>query len=85
MISFEVADGEEGAFRFLDSMELIHLTVSLGGTESLASHPWTNSHSTWPADKKLVIGITPGLIRFSVGIESTDDLIEDLDQALAQV
>lgn len=84
MISFEVVNGEEGAFRFLNAMELIHLTVSLGGTESLASHPWTNSHSTWAAEKKLAIGITPGLIRFSVGIESTDDLIRDLDQALAQ-
>ena len=84
MISFEVVNGEEGAFRFLNAMELIHLTVSLGGTESLASHPWTNSHSTWAPEKKLAIGVTPGLIRFSVGIESTDDLIEDLDQALAE-
>jgi methionine-gamma-lyase len=84
MISFEVVNGEEGAFRFLNAMELIHLTVSLGGTESLASHPWTNSHSTWPPDKKLAVGVTPGLIRFSVGIESTGDLERDLDQALAR-
>lgn len=84
MISFEVVNGEEGAFRFLNGMELIHLTVSLGGTESLASHPWTNSHSTWAPEKKLAIGVTPGLIRFSVGIEATDDLIADLDQALAR-
>ena len=85
MISFEVVNGEEGAFRFLDAMELIHLTVSLGGTESLASHPWSNSHSTWAPDRKLAIGVTPGLIRFSVGIESLDDLTADLDQALAHV
>ena len=83
MISFEVVGGEDGAFRFLNAMELIHLTVSLGGTESLASHPWSNSHSTWEPDRKLAIGVTPGLIRFSVGIESLDDLTADLDQALA--
>lgn len=84
MISFEVVGGEEGAFRFLDAMELVHLTVSLGGTESLASHPWTNSHSTWSAEQKLAIGVTPGLIRLSVGVESVDDLIADLDQALSR-
>ncbi len=82
MISFEVVNGEAGAFRFLDAMRLVHLTVSLGGTESLASHPWTNSHSTWLPDKKLAIGVTPGLIRLSVGVEAVDDLITDLDQAL---
>lgn len=82
MISFEVVNGEEGAFRFLDAMKLVHLTTSLGGTESLASHPWTTSHSTWQPDEKLAIGVTPGLIRFSVGIEAVEDLIADLDQAL---
>ncbi len=85
MISFEVSDGEEGAFRFLDAMKLVHHATSLGGTESLASHPWTTSHSTWPPDQKLAIGVTPGLIRFSVGVESASDLIEDLDQALDRV
>lgn len=83
MISFEVVGREEGAFRFLNAMELVHLTVSLGGTESLASHPWTNSHSTWSPERKKAIGITPGLIRFSVGVEAPDDLIADLDQALS--
>ena len=85
MISFEVNGGEEGAFRFLNSMNLVHLTVSLGGTESLASHPWTMSHSTMTPDEKMRIGVTPGLIRFSVGIEDPDDLISDLDQALEAV
>lgn len=82
MISFEVVNGQEGAFRFLNAMKLVHLAVSLGGTESLASHPWSNSHSTWSADQKLAIGVTPGLIRFSAGVEDVGDLIADLDQAL---
>lgn len=85
MISFEVVGGEDGAFRFLDSIEVVHLTVSLGGTESLASHPWTTSHSTWSPERKQSIGVTPGLIRFSVGVEAVDDIIADLDHALGDV
>ncbi|MBW3667513.1 MAG: aminotransferase class I/II-fold pyridoxal phosphate-dependent enzyme [Actinobacteria bacterium] len=82
MISLEVVGGEEGAFVFLNSLEVVRLAVSLGGTESLASHPWTMSHSTLPAEAKLGLGVTPGLIRLSVGIESADDLIADLSGAL---
>lgn len=82
MISFEVVGGEAEAFRFLNAMKVVNLTVSLGGTESLASHPWSMSHSTMPADEKKLIGVNPGLIRFSVGVEDVDDLISDLDQAL---
>ena len=85
MISFEVVGGETEAFRFLNAMKVINLTVSLGGTESLASHPWSMSHSTMPADEKKLIGVSPGLIRFSVGVENVDDLISDLDQALKLV
>lgn len=85
MISFEVVGGEEEAFRFLDAMQLVNLTVSLGGTESLASHPWTNSHSTWSPERKKRIGVTPGLIRFSVGLEAPQDLIADLERALGAI
>jgi methionine-gamma-lyase len=85
MISLEVVEGEEGAFRFLNSLELVKLAVSLGGTESLASHPWTMSHSTLNEDTKREIGVTPGLIRLSVGIESADDLIVDLGRALDSI
>ena len=85
MISFEVVGGEAEAFRFLNAMKVINLTVSLGGTESLASHPWSMSHSTMPADEKKLIGVSPGLIRLSVGVENVDDLISDLDQALKLV
>ena len=85
MISFEVRDGEPGAFRFLNALEVVKLTVSLGGTESLASHPWSMSHSTVPGDEKMELGVTPGLIRFSVGIEDVGDLSNDLEKALASV
>jgi methionine-gamma-lyase len=56
--------------------------VSLGGTESLAEHPGTMTHSDVPADDQLKMGITPALIRLSVGIEHPEDLIADLEQAL---
>lgn len=82
MMAFEVFGGEEAAFRFLNSMKLVNLAVSLGGTESLASHPWTMSHSTMAPKEKEAIGVTEGLVRFSVGVEDPDDLINDLSQAL---
>lgn len=85
MISFEITGGEAECFRFLDAMQLVRLATSLGGTESLASHPWTMSPPTVPEEEKRGIGVTPGLIRLSVGIEDGDDLIADLDQALAAV
>lgn len=82
MISFEVEGGESGAFRFLNALKVVKLTVSLGGTESLASHPWSMSHSTMGEEEKSALGVTPGLIRFSVGIEGVGDLIADLESAL---
>ena len=66
----------------LDKLEVIKLAVSLGGTETLASHPAAMTHSDIPAEEQMRLGITPALIRLSVGIENPDDLIADLDQAL---
>ncbi|HZD21789.1 MAG TPA: aminotransferase class I/II-fold pyridoxal phosphate-dependent enzyme [Acidimicrobiia bacterium] len=85
MVSLEIEGGEAGCFRFLNAMEVVRLATSLGGTESLASHPWTMSPPTVPDADKHSIGVTPGLIRLSVGIEDVSDLIADLDQALARV
>jgi methionine-gamma-lyase len=86
LISFELADaGEAEAFRFLNSVELIKLAVSLGGTESLLEHPATMTHADVPVEEQRAIGIKPSLVRVSVGIEHPDDLIADLDQALAQI
>ena len=80
--SFEVKGGEAEAFAVLDRLQVIKLAVSLGGTESLASHPAAMTHSDISSDEQLRLGITPALIRLSVGIENPDDLIADLDQAL---
>jgi methionine-gamma-lyase len=80
--SFEVRGGEREAFAVLDRLKVIKLAVSLGGTETLASHPAAMTHSDIPAEERLRLGITPRLIRISVGIEDPDDLIADLGQAL---
>jgi methionine-gamma-lyase len=85
MVSFEIEGGEAEVFRFLNAMSVVRLATSLGGTESLASHPWTMAPPTVPEDQKMAIGVTPGLVRLSVGIENVFDLIGDLDQALAVV
>jgi methionine-gamma-lyase len=86
LISFELAGaGEAEAFRFLDAVRMVKLAVSLGGTESLIEHPATMTHADVPVDEQRAIGITPGLVRLSVGIEHPDDLIADLDQALARI
>ncbi|MGB4773233.1 MAG: aminotransferase class I/II-fold pyridoxal phosphate-dependent enzyme [Chitinophagaceae bacterium] len=82
MIAFEVEGGEESAFQVLDHLKLIKLAVSLGSNESLAQHPYTMTHADVPDDEKILEGITPGLVRLSVGIEHSDDIIADLEQAL---
>ena len=82
MISFEVKGGVEAAYRFLNALELIHLAVSLGSTESLAEHPMTMTHSEATPEENCSAGVTEGLVRVSVGLERPDDLILDLGQAL---
>ncbi len=82
MISFEIRGGEAEAFRFLNALQLVKLAVSLGGTESLAEHPATMTHSDVEPEDQLHMGITPSLVRISVGVEHPQDLIADLEQAL---
>lgn len=83
--SFEVQGGEAGAFRLLDRLQVVKLAVSLGGTETLASHPASMTHSGMPVEDLKRFSITPSLIRISIGVENPDDLIADLAQALAGV
>jgi methionine-gamma-lyase len=81
--SFEVRGGQAEAFAFLNRLEVFKLAVSLGGTESLICHPATTVHSGLTQEARCAIGITPALIRVSVGIEHPDDLIADIARALA--
>lgn len=85
MISFDVDGGEPEAFRLLNALQLVKLAVSLGGTESLAEHPASMTHSDVPPEQQRAMGITPALVRLSVGIEHPEDVIADLEQALRAV
>lgn len=85
MISFELEGGEAEAFRFLNALTLVKLAVSLGGTESLAQHPATMTHADVDHEDQVRFGITPALIRLSVGVEDPGDLAADLANALEAV
>lgn len=84
MLSFDLGS-LEAARRLLDHVRLCSLAESLGGVETLISHPALMTHASIPADVRERIGITEGLVRVSVGIEDVEDLIADLEQALAKV
>ncbi len=83
MVTLEVEGGLEGAKRVLESLRLIAHAASLGGVESVASLPILTSQRGWPREALERAGVTPGMIRLSVGLEEPEDLIEDLEQALA--
>ncbi len=83
--SFEIDGGEAEAFRLLNALSLVKLAVSLGGTESLAEHPASMTHSDVPPGERGRLGITEGMVRLSVGIEHPEDVIADLEQALEAV
>ena len=83
MISFEL-DEEYDIRKFFSSLKLIALAESLGGIESLVCHPASMTHASIPYEIRQKVGITDGLIRLSIGIENIDDLLADLDQAIAE-
>lgn len=85
MIAFDVIGGEAKAFRFLNSLKLIKLAVSLGSTESLAEHPATMTHSDVPQEEQIKMGISDKMVRISVGVENPEDLVLDIRQALDKV
>jgi len=83
MLSFEVKGGYEGGKRVMDGVKIFARAASLGDTRSLIVHSASTSHRAVPREQRLAIGITDGLVRLSVGVEAAEDLIQDLDQALA--
>ena len=85
MISFDVKGNEKNAFAFLNNLKHIKLAVSLGGTESLAEHPYSMTHADEPDEEKNRLGLTEKMVRLSVGIENPQDLILDIEQALQAV
>src|SRR5690625_1090253 len=85
MIALEIKGGQEGAFRFLIALQVIGISNNVGDTKSLATHPVTTTHQRLGEEYCATIGITPGMVRLSVGLEDPEDLIADIEQALKQV
>ena len=82
MISLEVDGGEDGARRFAAASRLFPIAESLGSVSSMINHPWSMTHAATPEKRRLEVGVTPGLVRLSVGIEDAVDLWNDLENAL---
>ncbi|WP_299771891.1 O-succinylhomoserine sulfhydrylase [uncultured Tateyamaria sp.] len=82
VLSLDLAGGQEAAFRFLNALTIPVISNNLGDAKSILTHPATTTHQRLPQDQKDALGITPGLVRMSVGIEHGDDLVADILQAL---
>ena len=82
IVCFEIKGGIEAGRKFLNNLKMLSMTANLGDTRSIASHPASTTHSKLSEAERLSVGITPGLIRISVGLEHVDDIIRDIVQAL---
>ena len=82
LVAFEVAGGLAAGRRFLNALRLCHIVANLGDARTTVTHPASTTHSGLNEAEQRAVGITPGLIRVSVGLEHSDDIIADIDQAL---
>jgi O-acetylhomoserine (thiol)-lyase len=83
LMGFELKDGAEAGRRFIESLKMFYHVANIGDARSLAIHPATTTHSQLSVEEQAKTGVTPGYVRLSIGIEHIDDIIADLDQALA--
>jgi O-succinylhomoserine sulfhydrylase len=81
VLSFDLGS-REAAFAFLDALEIVIISNNLGDAKSIATHPASTTHQRLPAEQKARLGIAPGLIRLSCGIEDTNDLVDDVRMAI---
>lgn len=82
LIALELEGGKEAAFKFENALQIFSITNNLGDTKSLITHPATTTHKNLSNEAKAELGISDGLLRVSVGLEDTDDLLEDVEEAL---
>jgi len=85
VLSFDLKGGKDAAFAFMNALQVVLISNNLGDARSIATHPATTTHQRLPDAQKNMLGITPGLIRLSVGLEDSDDLLADLRTALAAI
>ncbi len=83
ILALDIVGGQDAAFRFLNALDIVIISNNLGDAKSIATHPATTTHQRLPPERQAALGITPGLVRLSVGLEDPDDLIADLRQALS--
>ena len=83
MLGLDLAGGKEAAFRFLNALNIVSISNNLGDAKSIATHPATTTHKNLSDEERAVIGITPGLVRISMGIEDSGDLLADIQAALS--
>jgi len=82
VVSFDLKGGQEAAFKFLNALQIVIISNNLGDAKSIITHPSTTTHQRLTDEQRATLGITPGLVRLSVGLEDVDDLIADLGRAL---
>jgi len=82
IVTFELKGGAERGKRFLDAVKMLSLTANLGDTRSIVSHPASTTHAKLSEEERAAVGITPGMVRISAGLEHVDDIIADVEQAL---
>ena len=85
IFTFDIKGGQEAAFKFIDSLKLFSLLANVADVKSLVVHPATTTHAELSPEELAEVGITPSTIRLSIGTEAAEDIIWDLDQALAQI
>jgi O-succinylhomoserine sulfhydrylase len=84
ILTFEIKGGIEKGRSFLNALKMISMTNNLGDSRTIAAHPASTTHSKLSEEERNAVGITPGLIRISVGLEHADDIIADIEQALGK-
>ncbi|MEL6639549.1 MAG: PLP-dependent transferase, partial [Bacteroidota bacterium] len=82
LLTFEVRGGLEQGRKLLDALEWLSLSANLGDTRTIVTHPASTTHAKLPVEERAAVGITPGLLRVSVGLEHLEDIAADLEQAL---
>ncbi len=83
IVGIELKGGEAAGRKFIDSLQMIYHVANIGDARSLAIHPASTTHSQLSAEDQLKAGVTPGYVRLSIGIEHYDDIVADIEQALA--
>ncbi len=84
MVTFEIKGGIERGRKFLNSLKMLSHSANLGDTRSIATHPASTTHSKLTDEERSAVGITPGLVRISVGLEDLKDIIADVEQAIRE-